>query len=147
MQTELKNAGVGDDTDDDDDDDDDDKPLTRGDLKRMQVSDASHTALEMAGAITDQEAKAAITAALADIKPSGDADADFKKAVAIASIDKNNKILEELRRKPMTTNHRSGSGAPPRPAGAAFEPTALEISYMKPPFNLTKEQIIASRPQ
>lgn len=153
IQNDLRQAGVStgtattDDDDDDDDADDDDQPLTRGDLKRMRAEEAQQTAVQMAESIADTAAKQAVVAALNDVVPSGNAEEDFKKAVAIANIDRNNKILEEMARKPTVVFHRAGAGAPPPQAEGAFEPTADEARFMRPPFSLTKEQIIATRPK
>lgn len=148
LTRQLEEAGVDADEDDEDDDigdDDDDKPLTRGDLKRMETARAAESTAQMAEAITDPVARAAVKQALDRIRPSGDPEKDFRDAVAVANREKNSKVLEELGRRPIAPQHRSGAGSPPRPPEAEFQPTTDEAKYMKPPFNLSKEDILRSR--
>lgn len=152
IEKTLQDAGVAaDDEDDEDDEDDDlededlDKPLTRRDLNRIDKAKASKTAVQMAEAIPDVLARDAVKQALSRVVASGDPEKDFQDAVAIASREKNSKVLEELRRKPTAPQHRSGSGAPARQEGAAFEPTSEEAKFMRPPFNLTEKDIIKAR--
>lgn len=136
-------------TDDDDLDDDDedlDKPVTRRDLRRIERSNAAKTALQMADAVTDEVAKKAVKDALKRIRPSGNSEQDFADAVALANRERNSKILEELGRKSRANVSRGGSGAPPRPEEDAFEPTNEEARFMRPPFNMTKEEILKARP-
>lgn len=140
------NDDEDDDEGEDDDDEDLDKPLTRRDLQRMQVREASQTATQMADAIEDAVAKQAVKDALKRIVPSGDAQRDFTDAVALANREKNSKILEEIGRKTQAPQHRSSAGAPAKTVSDTnFEPTAEEAAYMRPPFNLSKEEIIAAR--
>jgi hypothetical protein len=157
LKKDLKDLGVSDDDDDSDEDsgdddlDDDidlDKPLTLGDLQRIEAKKAKNAASDMANAIEDPIARQAVKDALKRITPSGDAEQDYRDALAIANASKNSKILEELMRKPTPPQHRSGSGAPARQAkqdDADIEFTAEEKGYLKPPFNLTKEAVIAAR--
>lgn len=150
LTQKLREAGELTDDDDEDDEalgDDPTRPVTFGDLQRIEARKATQTAVEMADAITDSAAKDAVKAALKRVVPSGDFSKDFTDAVAIANREKNNKILEEISRRGVPQQHRSGPGAPARSEGQAFEATAEEARYMKPPFNLTKEQIIAARPK
>lgn len=137
-----------DDVDDgeDDDEDDDDAPLTRGDLKRMRAQEAQKTTQEMANTIVDVDDRAAVVEALKSVVPSGDPDADFKKAVAIASADRNKAIRAEYDRRTPGQGHSMGAGSPARrDAGGEFTPTTEEAKYMRPPFNLSKEDILNAR--
>lgn len=148
IQSELQAAGISDDTDDDTDlEDDDDKPITRGDLKRIAIENASQTASQMADAVQDPAAKQAIKDALVRLVPSGDALKDFADAVAIANRGKNSKVLEEIGRTPPRIAHHTSAGGPPRKLDGEFVPTSEEARYMRPPFSLTKDQIIKARPQ
>lgn len=149
MRQDLKNLGVSDDdTNDDEDLDmdeiDPDKPLTLNDLKRIDARKASQGAKQMAEAITDSLAREAVKAALMRIVPSGDPQKDFTDAVAIASREKNSKILEEIQRKGVVPQHRSGAGSPPPEPDAAFEPTKEEARMMKS-FGLTEKDIRKAR--
>lgn len=151
LTQELRDAGAleDDDTgiDDDDDMDDPNRVVTVGDLKRMKAQEATQTAVQMAESIEDVVAREAVKAALRRVVASGDPQKDFTDAVAIANREKNSKVLEEIARRPIAPAHRSGAGAPPNKPEGAFEPTASEAAYMRPPFNLTKEDILKSRPQ
>lgn len=152
IQKELRNAGAIKDDDDEDDNEDDededpDRPVTFGDLQRMQTREASKTAGQMADAIQDSVAKDAVKSALKRVVPSGNPEQDFRDAVSIANREKNNKILEEIGRRPVVIQHRSGAGAPARSEEGNFEPSAEEATYMRAPFNLTKEQILKARGQ
>lgn len=149
IENELRQLGQSDDTDDDDDDDDDaedpNRPVTFGDLQRIERNKAKETSLSMADAITDPVAKQAVKEALARVVPSGDPAKDFADAVAIANRDKNNKVLEEIGRRRTPVQHASGAGAPPPRPEAEFTPTAMEAAYMRAPFNLSKEDILKAR--
>lgn len=146
---ELQDAGeLGEDDDEDDDEmdlDDPDRPVTFGDLQRIERQKASQTAMEMAMAITDSIAREAVKSALGRVQPSGNPQQDFTDAVAIANRDKNNKILEELARRPNPAQHHSGAGAGPAKAEPEFAPSDLEAQYMRPPFNLSKKEILEAR--
>lgn len=153
IDNELRKAGaIEDDEDIDGDDDidpldiDPDKPLTLRDLQRIENKRASKTTISMAKAITDPLLRSAVEAAINDVVPSGNPDADFKKAVAIANIEKNSKVLEELGRRVTAPQHRSGPGAPPPKEDEVFEATPQEAKMMQWA-GLSKEQVIASRPK
>jgi hypothetical protein len=149
IDNDLRSAGALDDTDDDDDDDDLDDPnrvVTVGDLQRIEARKAAATAVQMADAIADPVAKAAVKAALGRVQPSGNAEQDFADAVAIANREKNNKVLEELGRRPIPVHHAGGAGAPPRKQDEAFVPTSFEASYMKN-FGLTEKDVLEARAQ
>lgn len=149
LQNELRQVGALDDDKDDDDDDADDlddpnRVVTVGDLQRIEAKKASETAVQMADAIPDLEARQAVKDALARLIPSGSAEKDFTDAVAIANREKNSKVLEELQRRPLPVQHRGSAGAPPKKQDAEFVPTAYEAGYMKA-FKLSKEDVLKAR--
>lgn len=150
IEQQLRQLGQSDDIDDEDDDDeageDPNRPVTFGDLQRIERNKAKETALSMADAVGDPIAKQAIKDALARVVPSGDAAKDFADAVAIANRGKNSQVLQEIARRPTPPQHVSGAGAPARREEGEFAPTAEEAAYMKPPFNLSKEDILKARP-
>ncbi len=143
IDNDLKKLGVDPDGNEDDDEDELDKPLTLRDLQAIDAGKARKTAQEMAGAITDSLDRAAVTQALMLVVPSADPEKDFKAAVAIANIDRNSKILEEIQRKPITRTSPTGSGAPPN-REEVFTPTAYEQMFMRQ-MGLTKEDILEAR--
>lgn len=132
----------------DDDDAEDDKPVTVGMLKKKELNDATKTAIQIASEQITDEFERELTEhhITHTIKPSGNAQTDFNNARALVNSVKNKQIAEEIARKTNAKTHNSGAGAPAKNE-KIFEPTAEEQSYMKPPFNLTKEDIIKNRPK
>jgi hypothetical protein len=125
--------------------DDDAKPVTVGMLRDIQKKDAQNTAVQMADTITDQETRDLVKQYLADrIKPSGDADADFRLALAAASAAKNKQVREMVERHVPAKRTAAGGSSPAR-TDEEFVPTTDEQMFMKHPYNLTKEKIIAAR--
>lgn len=127
--------------------DDDSKPATLGDLRRLEQERAAKTALDMADEIEDENERNLTKEYLGRIKPSGNPAEDLKFARHAVNSVKSGKILEEVARRGVPSNHSSGSGGP-APAGGddgTFVPTAQEAGLMKPPFNLSKEAVIAAR--
>lgn len=146
----LQELGEEDDegTPDDDDEIDPDKPLTLKDLQRIEAGKAKKTAEQLAAALPDDEERKAVQDALKNsINPTliaHNPQQAFEQARAIANGTRNAKIIEEAGRKKTIVNRGNGSGAPPR-VDDSFEPTAEEARYMKPPFSMTKEEIVAAR--
>lgn len=144
---ELKDLGEsGDDEEDDeeeDDLDDPDRPVTMGDLHRIEARKAAQTTAQMAEAISDPNARAAVKESLQRVVPSGDSQKDFTDAVAIANREKNSKVLEELARRGPAAHHTSGAGAPARVVDQ-FVPTEEEAKFMKL-FGLTEADIKGAR--
>lgn len=148
IKSQLKNLGVDTDEDDDDEDDsdedDDTRPLTVGEYNRIQANNLRKTTVQMVDAIPDAADREAVRDALKSIVASNDPAADFKKAVGIANMDRNSKVLQEVARKAFPKTAPTRTGAAPR-VEEVFTPTALEQSYMQAPFNLAKEDILKSR--
>lgn len=145
-----KGGGSGDEDDLDLDEIDPDKPLTLADLQRIEAKKTAQAADGMVNAIEDPIARQAVKEALAGLKPSGNPEADYRRALAVAHADKNSKVLEELMRKPTPPQHRSGAGGPARQQQQQDENaelTAEEKSYMRAPFNLSREAIMTARKQ
>lgn len=148
---ELAKLGVDEDDDEDDEDDEDDgdidpdKPLTLRDINKIEAKKAQLSVQEMVKTISDAGDQAAVREALKSIVPSGDPAADFKKAVAIANSDRNSKVLQEVARKAAPLTRSTGSGAAPLRTEQEFTPTAAEATYMRAPFNLTKEDLLKAR--
>lgn len=147
IKDQLRDLGAEDEEEDDEEDlDDPDRPVTMADLQRIKAREAAASALQMADTIEDAEDREAVKAALKSVVASGDPQKDFKNAVAIASAERNKVILEEHGRRAKPPAHGMGQGAPARhEEGGKFEPTAYEAKFMRAPFNVTKEAIIAAR--
>lgn len=148
IKRELEKLGVEDDDDEDDEDDEDDiddaAPVTHGDLKRMQARAARQTAVQMADAIGDEGQREAVRAALKRVVASNNPEEDFDAAVAIASRERNEKILEEDGRRGTVRRVATRTGAAPL-VEEVFTPTAEEQMFMRAPFNLGKKEILAAR--
>lgn len=148
----LREYGEDDDelaADDDDDEIDPDKPLTLRDLQRIDAGKAHKTAKELAAAVADPDERKAIQDALANsINPTliaSNPQQAFEQARAIANGARNSKIIEEANRRGKGAGGRAtGAGAPAK-VDDFFEPTVEERHYMRPPFNMTKEEILAAR--
>ncbi len=125
--------------------DEDDKPVTVGMLRDIQRTTAQKTALEMADSVTDGDTRNNVKQYLSErIKPSGDAESDFRLALAAASAPKNKQVLEELNRYTPPKRTASG-GSVVAHVEEEFTPTAEEAVFMRPPYNTSKEKIIAAR--
>lgn len=126
---------------------DDDKPLTKGEFKRLQEQAAVKTALELAEEIPNSTERELVKYHLENtIRSTGNPKQDLDLARSIVNDIKNRQILEEQNRKPEVKQQPSGGGAPAKP-NKQEEFTSEELMYMRPPFNLTKEQILAARPK
>lgn len=125
----------------------DETPMTVGTFREIQKQDAKKTALDLAEQIEDEGERTRVKEILTRLAPSGDAHADLKLARGTVNADKNTQIIEEITRKTDTTKHVTSPGAGGKPPEAHFEPSAEEAVMMRPPYNLTKEEIIKARPK
>lgn len=124
--------------------DDDNKPVTVGMLRDIQKADAHKSALQMADEIADADTKATVKKYLSDnIKPSGDAEGDFRLALAAASASKNAQIVQEINRYG-TPRKTSSGGSMPAAVEEAFTPTQEEQWHMSH-FGLSKEKVLEAR--
>ena len=141
IEEQLKELGV----DDEPVVEDDEQPLTRGEFKKMQAQEAQKTALQIADEIPNQTERELVKYHLENtIHSTGNPQQDLSFARSIVNDAKNRQILEEQQRKGQASSQSSGSGAPVRHE-APTELTIEEQGMMRPPWNLTKEQVIAAR--
>ncbi len=125
--------------------DEDNKPVTVGMLRTIQRQDAQKTSLQLANDIPDAETRNAVIDALTTrLAPSGDAEDDFRFALAAVSAPKNAQILQEINRYSPPKRTAAG-GSMPAHVEEEFTPTSQEAVFMAAPYNLTKEQVIAAR--
>lgn len=129
-----------------DDEISDDTPLTVGLARKMQVDSAHKTALQMADELPDDEKDEVKTLLTSRIKPSGNADEDLRIARTIVNGGRNAKIIEHITQKPDVKRTAPG-GSMGTSVEEAFNPTPEEARMMQPPYNLSKEKIIAARPK
>jgi len=132
---------------DNDEDDDDDKPLTKGEFKKMQQQNATKSALQLAEDIENETERELAKWHLQNtIRSTGNPKEDLRLAMNQVNAVKNSKILEELGRKGKPKPNSTQSSAPGTFTGDQDEElTADEAAFMKPPFNMTKEQILKTR--
>lgn len=111
------------------DDEDDNKPITRGDLKRIQREDAKKTALTLANDIEDEDERSEVIELLETrILPSGNPQKDMRFALNAVRSEKNQQIVEEIaRKKAISTTRSSGTGSPRREE-TEFIPTETELA-------------------
>lgn len=129
-----------------DDSNDDDAPVTLGMLKKMQTESATKTAKQLADEISDETERELVKYYIENrIVPSGNSKLDFEDAQGMVNVKKNSQILEEINRKTTAKKHSGGSGAPVKYQAEEPELSQAEIAFMRPPFNMSKEQILKAR--
>ena len=128
-----------------DDQDDDSRPVTVGMLRDIQKQDAHKTAIQRAEEIEDEATRTTVKNYLSNnVKPSGDAEADFKFALSAASAEKNKQVIAEIQRYVAPKRTASG-GSMTAAIEEQFTPTDQESVMMRPPYNVSKEKIIEAR--
>lgn len=128
------------------DEENDDQPLTRGDLKRIQIADARKSALQMAQELPEDEREDVISALANRVVPSGNPEQDLQDARSIANRERNARIsaMAGDKGKPQRT---AAGGSSPAQGKDESELTPEEMVFTRPPYNLSKEKIIAKRPK
>lgn len=128
-----------------DNEEDDTRPLTVGEFKKMQREESRKTAIDLASSIDDEDERTQVIDLLKDrITPSGDPEKDLELARGAVNSIKNAQIAQDLNRKTDPSQHSSTPGGPSKP-DEAFQATDEEIVFMRPPYNLSKEDVLAAR--
>lgn len=122
----------------------DDTPLTVGALRELQRQDTKRSALQMANDISDEAERDEVISILNRLEPSGDAQSDFNLAQNAANAQRAKRIADEQARRTQPRRTAAG-GSSPAPVETEFTPTAEEMVFMRPPYNLSKDKIIARR--
>ncbi len=141
VEEQLKELGI----EEEPEDDEENTPVTIGMLKKLQAQTATKTALDMADEITNVTERGVLRYHLENtIRSTGNPQEDFKLAQGLVNSVKNSQIIEETIRKVPAKTHGSGGGVP---AKVIKEPeySAEELQFMKPPFNMSREEILAAR--
>lgn len=127
------------------DEDDDSKPVTVGMLKKLQQKNATETALELAEEQIENDIELELVKYHIEntIRSTGNPTEDLRLARSIVNASKNSKIIGEIKRKPEAKNHSSSGGGTRVVKNEEILPE--EEPFMKPPFNMTKAQILAAR--
>jgi len=124
---------------------DDSAPVTVGMLKHIQAQTATKTALQLADEISNETERELVKHYINNtINSTGNPNEDLRLARALANDVKNKKILEQVQQRPATRRISSNGGGQPY-IPEEEELTADELSFMKPPFNLSKEKILQAR--
>lgn len=117
-------------------------------LEAREKEKAHKSALQMAEEISDEHERELTKNYLKNrIVPSGDPNEDLRFARLAVNSVKSGQIAEELARGGTARTHVSGAGAPPKQVNKEPELDATELAFTRPPWNMTKAQIIAKRPQ
>lgn len=125
--------------------DDDDRPMTVGEFKKFQTVGATKTAKELAASIEDTKERELVIHYLDSIS-NPDPNEALRLARLAANSVKNGQIAEELGRNNGARSYGTGAGAPAKQDdGANFVPTSDEAQLMRPPFNLSKEDVLKAR--
>lgn len=126
--------------------DEDDKPVTVGMLKKIQTETATKTALQLADEITDETERELTKFHIENtIRPTGDPKRDLELAQVHVNAVKNKQIVQEITRRPDPKKLSSSGGSNPREGVIEEELTPDEIAFTKPPFNMSKDQILKAR--
>lgn len=143
VKQQVKDAGL---LEEDEPEDEDDKTVTVGMLKKIQSESATKTALQLAEDTESETERELLKYHLENtIRSTGDPNKDFQLAQSLVNSIKNSQMIEEALRKPAVKSS-TGGGAPAKQVKHE-EFTEQELSFMKPPFNLTKEDVLKARPK
>lgn len=123
----------------------DDTPLTIGTLKELRKVEAQKSALQMADEIHDETEREEVKRLLMTrLVPSGNATSDFVLARNAVNAERAKRITDEVARKVTTEKTAAGSSQPGN-TGDDFIPTPVELVFMRPPYNVPKDKILALR--
>lgn len=123
-----------------------DKVVTVEMLEQRDKDKAAKTAISLADEQIENETERELVKhhLESSIRPSGNPATDLANARAIVNSVKNKQIADEAARRGDPTRHGSGNGAPGNHE-MTFTPTEEESRFMKPPFNVTKDDILKAR--
>lgn len=124
----------------------DDTPLTVGTFRQIQKEDAHKTALQLADELPEDERDEVKDLLQHRIVPSGNAEEDLRVARVLANGAHNAQVIDHISKRTAPKQTAAG-GTQVAPSVPEFVPTPDEAALMKPPFNVTKEQILAKRPK
>lgn len=114
--------------------------------KAEKAKEVQKTSLQLAEAITDEDLREKVKVNLGRIVPSDNPEEDFRMALGAASSSKNKQVLAEMDRysKPKFT---AAGGSLPANVDENVELTEEEMVFTRPPYNLSKEKVLAKRPK
>lgn len=113
--------------------------------KKEKARETTKTALQLADTLPDQAQRDLVKQYLnTRIIPSGDAESDFRFALANVSALKNKQIIDEVQRYTPARTTASGGSASAR-VEEEFTPTQEEAVMMARPYNLSREKILEAR--
>ncbi len=113
--------------------------------KKEQAKTAQKTALDLAEGIADPDIKNLVKQYLSTrILPSGDPESDFRLAYGAVNALRNKQILEDVNRRISPRSAAAGASQPGN-TEEQFTATDVEAVFMKPPYNMSREKILAAR--
>lgn len=113
--------------------------------RREKAKETQKTALQLAASIDDPSKRALVETYLKTrIVPSGNPEDDFRFALAAVHSVANAQIAQLIANKTSVKTTASG-GSQSISVEEPFTPTEEEQVLMRPPYNLSKEKIIAAR--
>lgn len=125
------------------DEEDDDKPITRRDLKRIELDNAKKTALQLTEELPEDERDQVREALESRIVASGNPQRDYQTALDLVRSEKNRQLAEEAARAGKTSKkvtRPSNTGAP-RKEEIEFIPTEMELAAAAMVGKKTPEEI------
>lgn len=123
---------------------DDNKPLTVKDFRELQKKDAHKTALQLADELPDNERDEVKALLESRIVPSGNADDDLRLARAAVNATHNAQIAAHISQR-FAPKQTAAGGSSDAHIESDFTPTPEEAQFMKAPYNVPKEKILAAR--
>ncbi len=123
----------------------DDAPATVGTVRQLLAEKERATAEQLADEITDPSERELTKLYLKRVVPSGDAQEDLRFARLAVTSAKSKQTLEEVGRISPARGHISSAGAPANKVETEVELSKEEQQFLKPPFSLTKEQVLQAR--
>jgi len=112
--------------------------------KREQAKTQSKTAIELADQIEDENERALVKKQLESVITSGSPEERLRVARGYVNSVKNGQIAAEAQRRTAPKATAAG-GSQSAPIESEFQPTDAEAVMMRPPYNLSKEKILAAR--
>lgn len=123
-------------------------PMTVAMYESLEKERAQKSALQMADDIQDSNERDLVKHHIENtIRPSGNPTEDLRVAKALVNAVKNGQLLEETARAIAPNRTSAAPGAPARVPQQQEELTSDELLFMRPPFNMTRDQIAEAHPK
>lgn len=142
IEEQLRELGV----DEEEQENDENTPVTIAMLRKMQFDTVEKTAVQLAEDIPNETERELTKFHIQNtIRSTGNAKEDLRLAQILVNSVKNTQIKELVNNKIPAKTHSTATSAPAMLEDIAPELSADELVFTRPPFNLSKEQVIKTR--